>query len=264
MKKILFVLFSIASFLCANATTFYVNINATGLNNGSSWENAFTDIQNALSIAIFNDQVWVAGGIYYSTSSGDRDISFVMKNTVDLYGGFNGTETSIEQRNITANPTTLSGDIGQPGDNTDNTKKIVRILNFTQDFIFDGFQIVSGYDGGSSGKGAAIYMGNNNGAQLYIRNCLFFNNYSYHSGGAIIVDESNVTFDNCDFLFNATWNYGGGAIYSANVSHSNIYLNDCVFNGNQAREGAVIKFLGYDLHMERNVISNNTATNGSI
>jgi hypothetical protein len=52
-----------------------------------------------------------------------RTISFVMKNGVDIFGGFNGTETSITERDIVANPTYLSGDIGAQGDNTDNTYK---------------------------------------------------------------------------------------------------------------------------------------------
>jgi hypothetical protein len=41
----------------------FVNLNATGASNESSWENAFTDLQNALSVAEENDQIWIAAGI---------------------------------------------------------------------------------------------------------------------------------------------------------------------------------------------------------
>jgi hypothetical protein len=57
----------------------YVNTNATGTNNGSSWTNAFTDLQNALSVAFINDEIWVAAGSYKPTQTEDRALSFVMK-----------------------------------------------------------------------------------------------------------------------------------------------------------------------------------------
>ena len=43
-------------------TIWYVDTNATGGNNGQTWENAFTDLQAALAAALPGDQVWVAGG----------------------------------------------------------------------------------------------------------------------------------------------------------------------------------------------------------
>lgn len=248
----------------SHSSIIYVNVNAVGLNNGTSWANAYTNLQSALSIAFINDDIWVAGGTYKPTATNDRTISFVMKNGVDIFGGFNGTETSLSERNIIANPTYLSGDIGAQGDNTDNTTKVVKIQNFTAPFIFDGFRVISGYDASSSGKGAGMYLANNSGTQITIKNTILYNNYAYHSGGGMIVDNSNTTFHNCEFLYNSSYNYGGGAIYSANSSTSNIYLNDCKFIGNNSRDGVVINFGGYELVMERNLISANTSTIGDI
>ena len=238
----------------------YVNVNATGANNGTSWTNAYTDLQSALSTAFINDDIWVAMGTYKPTQTTSRTISFVMKNGVDLFGGFNGTETNISERNISANPTYLSGDIGAQGSNNDNTYKIVKIQNFTAPFTLDGFRIVSGYDGTSSGKGAGIYVANNPGTMITIKNTILYNNYAYDSGGGMVIDNSNTTFHHCEFLYNSSYNYGGGAIYSANVSYSKIYLYDCKFIGNNSRQGAVINFDGKELVMERNFISSNTST----
>ncbi|MBL0137759.1 MAG: hypothetical protein IPP86_04415 [Bacteroidetes bacterium] len=108
------------------ATRYYVNVNAFGTNNGLSWTDAFTNLQSALSVAIYNDEIWVAAGTYFTSDTNDRDISFVMKNGVNVYGSFSGIETSITQRDITLFPTFLSGDIGAPGDNSDNTKRSLK------------------------------------------------------------------------------------------------------------------------------------------
>jgi hypothetical protein len=46
----------------------YVNVNATGANNGTSWSNAFTKLQDALAAAntcANITQIWVAKGTYY-------------------------------------------------------------------------------------------------------------------------------------------------------------------------------------------------------
>ncbi len=248
----------------SNAAVIYVDINATGANNGSSWTDAYTDLQTALSVAFINDDIWVANGIYKPTATTTRTISFVMKNGVDMYGGFAGTETAVNQRDISANPTTLSGDIGALGDNTDNTIKVVKIQNFTTAFTFDGFRVVSGYDASASGKGAGMYLANNAGPLLTFNNCILYNNYGYHSGGGMIIDESNTVFHNCEFLYNSTFSYGGGAIYSANGANATIKLYDCKFIGNNARDGAVINFQGVELIMERNLITNNTASTKNV
>ncbi|RZJ67384.1 MAG: hypothetical protein EOO45_15505 [Flavobacterium sp.] len=263
MKKTLLIAFCLMLGLKAFSATYYVNASATGQNNGLSWENAFTSLQSALSVAIPNDKIWVATGVYKASATDNRSTSFVMKNGVSVYGGFNGTETTLDQRNIATAPTTLSGDIGEPGTNNDNTYKIVRVQNFTTGFTLDGFIISNGYDGTASGKGAGLYMTNCQGG-INIRNCVFYNNYAYHSGGGLLIDQSSVTFENCDFLYNSTFNYGGGAIYSANASGSNISLIACKFTGNSARQGAVINFDGTSLIMDRNIVSSNTTSSGSI
>ena len=46
----------------------YVDADATGLGNGSTWGNAFTDLQSALdAVPMAGDQIWVAEGVYTPT-----------------------------------------------------------------------------------------------------------------------------------------------------------------------------------------------------
>ncbi|MCG2761442.1 MAG: hypothetical protein L6407_09555, partial [Candidatus Delongbacteria bacterium] len=90
------------------STIVYVTESGNGTMNGTSWENALPgdSLQTAISNSQLGDEVWVAKGTYKPNSwpnvgSGDRQKHFAISN--GLYGGFNGTETGISQRNIKNN-----------------------------------------------------------------------------------------------------------------------------------------------------------------
>src|ERR1044072_8249072 len=83
----------------------FVDASAAGANNGTSWANAFTDLQSALAIATPSNEIWVAAGTYKPTATADRTISFAMKNGVGIYGGFDGTEAQRGQRDPAVNVT---------------------------------------------------------------------------------------------------------------------------------------------------------------
>ena len=89
----------------------YVNAAANGANNGTSWQNVYTDLQAALAATTAGQQIWVAAGTYKPTAGTDRAISFQLKAGVAIYGGFAGGETALEQRDWQANVTVLSGDL---------------------------------------------------------------------------------------------------------------------------------------------------------
>ncbi|NQV19185.1 MAG: hypothetical protein HQ534_11680, partial [Armatimonadetes bacterium] len=138
------------------AGTIFVDIDADGSNNGSSWANAYTTLQSALDVAS-GDQIWVAKGTYKPSSpynltiDGNRDFHFRMINDVAIYGGFAGTETAVIQRTSygvgETNETILSGDIGTPGDNSDNCYHVFyhpNGLGLTGSAILDGFTITGG------------------------------------------------------------------------------------------------------------------------
>ena len=88
------------------ATRLYVNDNATGANTGLSWTDAFTSLQEALTVAKASagqiTEIWVAGGAYFPGTA--RTSTFNLVEGVDLYGGFAGTETAESLR---ARPDTM-------------------------------------------------------------------------------------------------------------------------------------------------------------
>jgi gliding motility-associated-like protein len=195
----------------------YVDHTATGANTGRSWGDAFTDVQNALAVAGAGDQIWVARGTYFPVVCNpcvqeDMETAFHLVNHVEMYGGFAGTETGIEQRNWTANPTILSGDIGILGDSLDNVYNVLIGENLSDKTILDGFIIEEGNGDGSFGfaNGGGLLLDASPGgiADLIIRNCTFRNNYA-GGGGAISID--------CVL---------GGS--------SKAQIRDCIFEGNTA------------------------------
>lgn len=98
----------------AQGTILYVDRNAGGVNNGSSWANAFTSLQGALAVVNANPansyEVWVATGVY-TPAAASLDSFRIERNNVQIYGGFAATETLRTQRDWSANLTILSGDI---------------------------------------------------------------------------------------------------------------------------------------------------------
>lgn len=96
----------------AQADIMYVDARARGTNHGTRWHDAFRDLQDALAVAQAGDEIWVAEGMYTpDRGTGDRGMSFELKNGVGLYGGFAGRERRREQRDWAGNETVLTGDL---------------------------------------------------------------------------------------------------------------------------------------------------------
>ena len=197
---------------------------------GSSWEHAYTDLQEALSITAFGDQIWVAAGTYKPSDGTDRTIYFLLKTGVDLYGGFAGTETACEQRDWTTNVSILSGDIGTPDDAGDNSYHVVVGAN---NATLDGFTITLGNANDTDIKyGGGMY---NDNASPTVTNCTFTANSAnsaekYYGGGGMYNFKSSPTVTNCMFTGNSSSYYGGGMW---NHYSSPIVMN-CTFTGNSS------------------------------
>jgi len=103
------------------ATVLYVDADSSGLNQGTTWTDAYTDLQSALHIAALPDsavtEIWVAAGTYRPSKRiaayDPRTATFQLADQVAVYGGFAGGETELGQRDPAANETILSGDLDQ-------------------------------------------------------------------------------------------------------------------------------------------------------
>ena len=220
---------------CPTDSVLYVNVNAGGANNGSSWTDAYTDLQDALARAdtcANITEIWVATGTYKPTSSTDRAVSFNMKNNLHIYGGFNGTETLSSQRNWLTNITILSGDIGTVSDSSDNSYHVIFNSGLDSSAILDGFTIQKGYADVVPKIGGGML---NHSSSPIIANCIFTLNQTTNSGGGMGNQfASSPTLIRCTFEGNTVAESGGGIF---NESASSPIIDRCSFLGNTATRG---------------------------
>lgn len=187
----------------AQGQRLYVNLNATGSNDGTSWANAYADLQTAIDAAASGDSIFVAQATYLSASG----IGFVMKEGVKIFGGFLGAETSFSQRNL-ANKATLQGN---------GHRVIVNGYNgLTASAVLDGFIIT----------GSIFSAMTNYESSPTIANCVFSSNFGGDGGGIINVSSSPI-ITNCTFSGNTA--ASGAGIHNQS---SNPTITNCIFSGN--------------------------------
>lgn len=219
------------------ADTVYVNTNATGNNDGTSWTDAYTELSDATINANQLSEIWVAEGTYLPHAT-NRFVSFIP--IAKMYGGFNGTETQLTERDWIANPTILSGNIGDNSDETDNSYTVI-IPQSMDSIVVDGFTISDGYANGSTGAlrfGGGMYVSNNT-TPVTIKNCIIKNNKA--TGDAGIYCElsgantgltKNVLIENTQFTNNLSrWSPAFGIIVLSGTI--NVNLVNCLIDNNE-------------------------------
>jgi len=223
----------------AGADVIYVDAAAAGANNGTSWGDAYSGAQGlatAITAAVSGDEIWVAAGRYIPGAV--RTSTFTLKNGVTIYGGFDGDEDELSERDFTANITILSGDVNNndaayPSATgwAENCYHVVTGTGRNATAILDGVRITHGFaNGGGTDQ---------------------------ERGGGIICLSGNAVFRNCHVINNRV-TFGGGALYLRTASPA---LTDCTFESNNGGSfgGACDMFTSCSPVWERCLIINNIA-----
>jgi hypothetical protein len=239
----------------ARADVIYVRASATGANTGTSWADAYVSLHSALAAAQGGDQIWITEGVYTPAGPSNPSMSFVLPANVTIYGGFAGTETSPEQRNLGLHQTALSGqlDIFQH-----YSYHVLRADSASVNTVLDGLEIRDGYaNGGTADRtGGGLLMV---GGSLTFRGCRFTNNraaagaaalHGGDGGGVHASLSAQLSFVGCVFQSNRAGggkrgDFGtpgpggnggsGGAVFAENATLS---FSNCYFGGeNRAGNG---------------------------
>jgi predicted outer membrane repeat protein len=212
----------------------YVDVDVVGAGDGSSWDDAYACLQDALSQAacvegVEDIRIWVAQGTYApdcgDETPGDRGATFQLLSDVAIYGGLAGYgEPDPDERDIDLHVTTLSGDIT----GADNSYHVVTGSDTDATAVLDGFTITGGNADGSSTDryGGGMY---NSGGSPTVANCTFNANHADYGGG-MSNGGGSPTVTRCTFTGN-TAQYNGAGMYN---SSSDAALTDCLFDGNIA------------------------------
>jgi len=228
-KKIIFLLLFLILFSYVYANRYYIKTDGNDQDAGTSWQTAFKTFNRAMSIALSGDDVWVAKGTYQQGNM------IEIYEGVSFYGGFVGTEETLDERDIQNNQTIIDGN------------KSYRCV--TNNGRIDGFYITKGYD---AQMGGGIY---NDGGEsvncfVYDNSASYYDNinsYFYGNGGGIYNKSGNVI--NCTVYQNFSLVSGSGIYnYQGTITNCDIFQNhpgmisDIIYN----KGGTIISCDIYD------------------
>lgn len=162
--------------------------------------------------------IWLKAGTYVVSESVNAD-------KLEIYGGFDGTENNLVDRDWHANRTIIDG-----GGTVSPFRNVA--LESTVGTVLDGLIVQNGINqnnaNGNGNGGAAILA---SGAQ--VRNCIFRNNRTRggKNGAAIHCHLGNVRIENSLFVNNTSSGNGGAVQVGGGVTATIIH---CTFANNTA------------------------------
>jgi hypothetical protein len=274
-----FFIYDLDAVAVMSTRTIYVDADANGLNNGTSWANAYNYLQDALMMASAGNEICVAQGTYKPDEfvlsrrpNLGRMETFQLKNGVAIKGGYAGFgEPDTNARDIETFETILSGDLNANDPEVEDACDLItdpcradncyNVVTGSLDgatAVLDGFTITGGnanwqgpYDHRMRGGGMSCSAGRSS----TVTNCLFHGNSAIWGGGMYIGDSSPI-LTNCTFRANAAERHAG----AIEIDGAYMPITNNAFIGNFAgvNGGAVWNFDGAPVYVNC-IFSGNTA-----
>ncbi len=215
----------------------YVDAAASQLpHDGSDWEHACLRLEDAMLVAPPGAVIRMAAGTYRPTTTGlsdPRDAAFTLPSGIVLEGGYSGVAgMNPNARDVNAYETVLSGDIGVPGDDSDNCYHVLQASGVSDQTIIDGVTITGGnanVQGANGGGGGVVVIS----GSPTIRDCKILENSALYGGG-IFNDGGQLTIERVTFEGNVAMASGGALYNNAVFGAPGVSVIDCLFDDNSA------------------------------
>ena len=196
----------------------YVKADASGKRDGSSWSDAFTDLESALkAVSDVKTEVWIAGNLAPSA----EPISVYIENDVVVRGGFSGSENALNERAATAR-TVIDGanayDLVAV-----SVKAEVNVLFERIDFTRAKARAFDKRGLGNISFMCCDFMGNGRETKSVDGRAI----RAWGGQGEACLSVSNCTFGGQMFKSNAADTGSGAAIYVANLAR--LIVDDSLF-----------------------------------
>ncbi len=237
----------------------FVDIDALGGNDGTSWTDAFTDLQDALSTTVLNPIIWIAEGTYTPdmdiASGGSRLSTFLLIEGSSLFGGFSATENSLSERS--GGETILSGDLNGDTDIGETSDDVVHVVTGADNSVLNGLTVKFGNStiAGEFTGGGGIY--NHNVERPIVTSCIITSNLGGYKGAGIYNKDADALITECIIQGNMRSSTGGG-MYN---ERSDANVINCRFVSNQATDaGAVCNEYCEDVNYIGCIFEFNTCT----
>ena len=245
----------------------FVDINAIGRNNGTSWQDAFINLDLALEKANSVDdsilqEIWITADEYEPILN--KINGFNVRSNLILRGGFEGTESSIDEREVDTDNNLINHTVLKRTPFSSNEESLFYANeNFTGTFTIDGFDIDLEQSANETFLDITKVLNPKEATQnhsLEINNCLFnikTQNSScrfYYSEKDNLLSGSINTSNNAiieNTKINVTNSYGFSMLYhKGDVTIKNTKTN-CALNtvsNNYIIESCVFNNEMYDIH----------------
>ncbi len=223
----------------------FVKSEAIPPGDGASWDTAFKHIQDGIEAATLSTPprwVFVKGGTY--------DELLTLRDNVEVFGGFLGTENHFIERDLDNNPPTIV-------DANNNGRPV--IFQGVNNAGLDGLTIT----GGLAYEGGGIYFDAVGPGCYLVSTIIRENTARWRGGGIYCANNSNPALWKCRILGNrivpippATPDFGGGI----SCFRSHPHLLDCLIAANDGRFGGGLGCIESSPSLTNCIISGNSAT----
>ncbi|NUN12113.1 MAG: right-handed parallel beta-helix repeat-containing protein [Myxococcales bacterium] len=224
----------------------FVDDDSTAVNpDGSSWDQAYPTITDALAKTAVNKVIYVAEGLYTATLAFGNVVKvppLVAKSGVTVVGGFVPGQCSPDERTFPLPPSVLTSDIDGDGIYTNgvDAPQAIQIWNVFN-VVIDGFVMGPGAVETDAGYHPLMFVNLVHADQVTLRNLSMAGVYNTATGGNVgsamrIEQGDSIVIERCSFDNNIVTSISGGGL---GIDHSNnVTVRQCSFTNNDASHGA--------------------------